>query len=159
MLPDWWLAGLLFGGLLPRRLRELLTRSRALELDVGLDLLEEFLHSGGGPGGWGPRGAGGGGRGRQEPTTGKKTELLIYGQRMQAASLAICFGVSILNFHSTVSQSTIVACARKQTVDVVLLCVVTLHNIKSSARIKNTDFGTKLPLLASRICHLVAALP
>ena len=78
---------------------------------------------------------------------------------MQAASLAVCFGVSILNFHSVVSQSTIVACAREQTVDVVLLYVVTLHNIKSSARIKNTDFGTKLCLLASRICHLVAALP
>ena len=60
--------------------------------------------------------------------------------------------------HSIVSQSTIVACARKQTVDVVLLYVVTLHNIKSSARIQNTDFGTKLPLLASKICHLVAAL-
>ena len=68
LLPDWWLAGLLFGGLLPRRLRELLTRSRALELDVGLDLLEEFLHSGGGPGGWGPRG--GGGRGGAGPSTG-----------------------------------------------------------------------------------------
>jgi hypothetical protein len=50
----------------PHGICEFLTGSRTLELDVSLDLLEEFLHGDGGPaaggrGGWGAQGPGKGG--------------------------------------------------------------------------------------------------